>query len=80
MKEAAETKAIWSAKNKFKGVVIIQYANEYTNNNNYDNESHKYNVITIFGPPSSTIDESDYEALLAKYKILFWLQICGNQI
>ena len=68
MKQDAAAKYEWAAKNKFKGVVIIQYANEYTNNNNYDNESHKYNVITIFGPPSSTIDESDYEALLAKYK------------
>lgn len=58
----------WAAKNKFKGVVIIQYANQYTNKNNYDNESHKYNVVTIFGPPSSTIDESDYQTLLEKYK------------
>jgi hypothetical protein len=52
----------WAAKNKFKGVVIIQYEN-----NDID-ESYKYNVVTIFGPPNSTIKEDDYQTLLGKYK------------
>jgi hypothetical protein len=55
----------WAAKNKFIGVVMIQYENEMVENM-YDR--YKYNVITIFAPLSQTVEESDYQTLLTKYK------------
>jgi hypothetical protein len=55
----------WAAKNKFKGVVIIQYENVMVENM-YDR--YKYNIITIFAPPSRTVEKSDYFALLDKYE------------
>lgn len=65
MKQDAEAKAAWSSKNKFKGVVIIQYENLMVENM-YDR--YKYNIITIFAPPSRTVEQSDYSALLDKYR------------
>ncbi len=55
----------WAAKNKFKGLVIIQYKNENTANV-YDR--YKYNVITIFGPPNQIFSKQDDETLTEKYK------------
>lgn len=65
MKQDAEAKAAWSSKNKFKGVVIIQYENAMVENM-YDR--YKYNIITIFAPPARTVEQSDYSALLDKYR------------
>jgi len=65
MKQDAEAKAAWSSKNKFKGVVIIQYENLMVENM-YDR--YKYNIITIFAPPSRRVEQSDYSVLLDKYK------------
>jgi hypothetical protein len=52
----------WAAKNKFKGVVMIQYENEMvgkTMNDEDNNTSHsskfKYNIITIFAPLSQVL-------------------------
>lgn len=66
MKKDATAKAEWSAKNKFKGVVIIQYENTMVENENAP-DRFKYNVITIFCPTSRDVAEADYAALKTKY-------------
>lgn len=58
----------WAQKNKFKGVVIIQYINNQAQD---FSEKYKYNVITIFGPPSRQVDDYDLNDLLDKYEFFY---------
>lgn len=56
MKEAAEAKAAWVAKNKYKGVMIYQFEKWNETNKTYD---YSYKVISIFGPTNQDLLEID---------------------
>ena len=64
MKQDAQAQAEWLSKNKFKGVVIIQYKNDNAQN---VYERYKYNIISIFASSTRTVEQSDYNDLLDTY-------------
>jgi len=63
-------KAEWSAKNKFKGVFLLQYDGNFSN---YDkNDDELIRVVSVFGPVNQIFTEADRLILEEKYQSSIW--------
>jgi hypothetical protein len=63
-------KAEWSAKNKFKGVFLLQYDGNFSNYATNDDELIR--VVSVFGPVNQIFTEADRLILEDKYQSSTW--------
>ena len=70
MKQDAYAKAIWTEKNKFKGVFLLQYDGNFSNYATNDDELIR--VVSVFGPANQIFTEADRLILEDKYQSSTW--------
>ena len=70
MKQDAYAKAIWTEKNKFKGVFLLQYDGNFSNYATNDDELIR--VVSVFGPVNQIFTEADRLILEDKYQSSTW--------